>query len=707
VKGKSEDPIPNQESPSSRPPYLQWVALGLILLLGAGLRIWNLDQNGYGTEYYAAGVRSMMNNWHNFFYNAFDPAGFVSLDKPPVALWIQVASAKLFGFSGFSLILPQVLEGLGCIVLVYAIVRPYFGTSSGLLSAFFLALTPVAVATDRSNNTDSCLVLVLLLAAWVLLRASQEGRRFRLILSMALIGVGFNVKMLAAFVVLPTFVLVYWLGSPLAIKRRIFDLILSSLVLIIISLSWVLFYDLTPPERRPYVGSTKGNSMFELTIGHNALGRFIRRDRALKASGVVAKDEARDRQREKTFARDPRMAERWSKIFVKVPVGPLRLADRQMAGQVAWLFPLAFLGLAAAWLRSSLSFPLNGKPLSLVLWAGWALTFGIVYSFAGGIFHFYYLATLGPPLAALAGIGLVSLWSGYLENRRSWLLPAALLLTVVWQIYIQFPYLNRNMDFFNGGGPWISWLFLLVISGVAASVIGLSFFPSGRSEIPRRPLLFSKIMAGIGVFSLLLFPGAWALSSVLARDVAMLPSADFSRLVKGKDQTEQRSEDRAERKRRFRKLVVFLKTHNQGERFLLATSSARLAAPIIVRTGDPVLAMGGFHGLDPILTPETLAQMVKEKKVRFVMLGDFSLSGRIMGAEKAEKPLAEWVREKGRPVDPALWGLSAQDRADQGIKTTGSGERAASRLSDGGYGSLQLYDLRPSPETAQVPPGEE
>jgi 4-amino-4-deoxy-L-arabinose transferase-like glycosyltransferase len=174
-----------------------------IILLGAGLRLWRIDQNGYGTEYYSAAVRSMMSNWHNFLYNSFD------------------------------------------------LVRRRFGSSAGLLAALFLALTPVSVAIDRTNNTDSCLILILLLAAWMLMRAAEEGRRSFLLLSLALIGIGFNVKMLAAFVVLPTFVLVYFLGAPLGLKRRIMDLTLGGFVLVLVSLSWSLFYDLTPPLNRP------------------------------------------------------------------------------------------------------------------------------------------------------------------------------------------------------------------------------------------------------------------------------------------------------------------------------------------------------------------------------------------------------------------------------------------------------------------------
>ncbi|HMH52310.1 MAG TPA: glycosyltransferase family 39 protein, partial [Candidatus Acidoferrum sp.] len=200
---------------------LSRLALPAILLLAAGLRIWRLDQNGFGNEYYTAGVRSMSQSWRNFLYHSFDPAGFVSVDKPPLAAWIQVASVKLFGFHGWSVLLPQVFEGVAAVWLVHHLVGRRFGQGAGSLAALVLALTPVSVAVDRSSNTESCLVLVLLFAAWALLKAAEDGSRRFLLLAVALVGLAFNVKMLAAFVVLPAFALVYLLGTPFVWRRRL------------------------------------------------------------------------------------------------------------------------------------------------------------------------------------------------------------------------------------------------------------------------------------------------------------------------------------------------------------------------------------------------------------------------------------------------------------------------------------------------------
>src|SRR5438445_10464804 len=259
-------------------PPARWVhrAQGAILCLAVALRLWRLDQNGYGNEYYTAAVRSMTTSWHNFLYNAFDPAGFISVDKPPVALWIQVASVKLFGFHALSVLIPQALEGVAAVALLYHLIERRFRPVAGLLAALFLALTPVSVAIDRSSNTDSCLVLVLLLAAWALAHAVENGSWPLLWLAKALVRLAFNVKMLAAFVVLPTFALVYFVGAPLGWWRRIGHLAVAGVVLAAVSLSWVLAYDLTPPERRPYAGTSDKNSMLEIVVGPYGMGRFGR-----------------------------------------------------------------------------------------------------------------------------------------------------------------------------------------------------------------------------------------------------------------------------------------------------------------------------------------------------------------------------------------------------------------------------------------------
>jgi len=270
-----------------------------VLALAAVLRLWRLEANGFGTEYYAAGVRSMLQGGRLFFYNAFDPAGVLSLDKPPVAFWIQTAFAAVLGFSGWTIHLPQVLAGVASVAVLHRLVLRPFGPTAALIAAFLLAITPISVAVDRSNNTDSWLVLFLLLAAW----AAMRGRGLALVAAMALLGVAFNVKMLAALICGPALLAAWWLSGTLDWRRRIGWMAAAGAALVVVGLSWAVAFDLTPRADRPFAGSTRGNSMLELIVVHNGVERFAI-DRPARAEAV---NETRE-------------------MFDAVPVGPFRLA---------------------------------------------------------------------------------------------------------------------------------------------------------------------------------------------------------------------------------------------------------------------------------------------------------------------------------------------------------------------------------------------
>ncbi len=200
---------PNGVLSSSFQGFWEWLGLFSILVLAAGLRLWGLDQNGFGNVYYAAAVRSMLMNWHNFFFASFDPVGWVTVDKPPVSLWIQTLSAKLLGFSGFSIIFPQVVEGTLSVALIYHLVRRRFDAWAAFIAALAIAVGPICVAVDRYNNTDECLMFVIILSAWAMSLAVEKANRGWLLLTMVLVGIGFNTKMMVAFIVLPTFYFLY------------------------------------------------------------------------------------------------------------------------------------------------------------------------------------------------------------------------------------------------------------------------------------------------------------------------------------------------------------------------------------------------------------------------------------------------------------------------------------------------------------------
>jgi 4-amino-4-deoxy-L-arabinose transferase-like glycosyltransferase len=624
--------------------------------LALALRGWRLGAGGFITPYYMAGVRSMMAGWHNFFFNAFDPAGFVSLDKPPLAFWIQTGSAELFGFTPFSVLLPQALEGTASILVLYHLVRRVFGTAAGLLAALFLALTPVAVAVDRSNNTDTLLVLTLLLAAWALTRAIENGRLFLLLLSAALVGVAFNVKMLVAAGVLPVFALIYLVAARISWPRLIGHLTAAGAVLTAISLSWTGIYDLTPPQNRPFVDSTSGNSMFELIVGENFVRRFVPRgDRARQIAAAAANPGTSvDQTAPRLLGRD------------YAPAGPLRLAAPHLAAQVGWLFPLALIGGIAAWSSIRPGRPFAREQLSLGLWAGWALCYGVVFSAAGGLFHAYYLVAMAPALSALAGIGTVSLWSLYnAGGAGSLLFPATVIATALWQGYIVNGYLAGYLAI---GERWL-----------VPTLIGLCGLTAAALVLLRR--VVPVLLGGVALLSLLAMPAAWSIGTVLVKGNTGFPAARPPFLNDAAETQRRRWSMVAGTLGGDPKLIDFLRSNHRSETYLLASVNARQAAPIIIATGEPVIALGGFSGRDPILTVDAFARLVEDERLRFVLVGDGSPGLRRIFGEDGQKPVVDWIRVNGRLVDPAEW-RAAPAANFEGRSAEGVG--------------AQLYDLRSS-----------
>ena len=555
---------------------IEWAAFAAVLLVAAVLRLTRLDDNGVGTAYYAAGVRSMLQGAWLFFYNAFDPAGFISLDKPPIAFWIQTVFAAILGYSGWSIHLPQALAGVASVALLYRLVRPV-GAPAAIIAALLLAIMPIAVAIDRSNNTDSWLILFLLLAARIALR----GRGLSLVVAMALLGLAFNAKMLAALVCGPALLAGWLLAGSLDWRQRLGWMTAAAVTLAVVSLSWAVAFDLTPKASRPYAGSSHDNSMLELIVLHNGLDRFVRNaPTPAQTTPFVAYD--------------------------AVPVGPLRLAAASLAMQFAWTLPLAVLGAVFAWRR---------RRAQVALWSIWALAYGIVYSLAGGIFHAYYLATLGPPLAALAGIGCFELW-----RRGSTHLAIGLGAAALWQAYI--------------AGASLGWTSIWV--GFPAVALLAAIAAQWRAKRPP---------AVIGGAALLVLPALWALSTVFAPGNLTLPSASLPRWLGIDDGRGPILSRDWKALTDDPKLQAFLQEHRGNARFLLAAPNALLAAPVVIGTGQPVMAFGGFFGNDPVMSVDAFAKAVERGEVRFVVLA----------TNRRTRDFERWMRAHGTIVDPSQW----------------------------------------------------
>ncbi|HEX2186415.1 MAG TPA: glycosyltransferase family 39 protein, partial [Chloroflexota bacterium] len=430
---------------------LSWhrLALAAVLLLSALLNLFWLPGEGYANTYYAATVKNMLASWHNFFFVSFD-AGFVSVDKPPLGLWVQAASAKLFGFSGLSLLLPQAIAGVLSVALLYHLVRRSFGPVAGLLAALALAVTPISVAVQRNNNVDALLILALLLAAWAFFIAAERGSLRWLLLGIAVVGLGFNIKMLQAFLVLPAFYLLYLLAARTTWRRRFLHLGAATIVLLVVSLSWAVAVDLTPAGERPYVGSSPDNSVLGLILGYNGFDRLL---------GVSSGSGG------ETIPAGAPGGPGSGTIELGDP-GPLRLLNGRLAGQASWLLPLAVVGLLAAGWQKRPRLPLDRRHAALAMWGTWLLTVAAYLSTAAGG-HRYYTVMLAPAMAALVGIGTTALWKDYRSpDRRGWLLPLVLIGMAAMQAYILTAYPD-----------WGRWL--------TPPILGLTLIAAGFPAVAR------------------------------------------------------------------------------------------------------------------------------------------------------------------------------------------------------------------------------
>ncbi|MDX1933251.1 MAG: glycosyltransferase family 39 protein [Capsulimonadales bacterium] len=575
-----------------------------ILLLAAFLRFWNLMQNGFGNPYYAAAVRSMRGDLTRFLFASYDPGGFLSVDKPPLALWIQTLSGLAFGYRGWALLLPQAVAGLLAVALLYRSVRQDFGTPAGLCAAFFLAISPLTVATDRINLPDSLLTLILIVAAGTLLRAIRTGETLPLFLCAGCLGLGFLTKMWEALVPAPIFAAAYsaWANVPLPVRWR--RLAGASILLVALVVVWPCLIDAVPADRRPYVGGSRNNSAFDLIFLYNGWERLTGGKEQLgtallREGGALAELGA-------------------TPGFWAGPPGPFRLFSRALGPQILWfLGGAAFLPILL--LRRTQPFS-RERQAAIGVWGGWFLAFAAVFSVAGGTVHPYYLTVIAPSVAALAGIALGLAWEARDSDRSA--LPTVLGMTALFQAFLlrdyamAYPVLLVGPVgglFFGAGTLWkrgrtaflaLCLLFLsfcpLYWSWTAAAVPGNGLTPSTGPEVAA---------------------GAWQYP----------PPTMPPEFTEG--------------------VVRFLADNRRGERFVVATGSVYNASPIIIETGLPVMAMGGFLGGDPILTPETLAGYVNRGEVRFLLLtptdglpGNTYLS-----------PLAEWARDHCGPVPPEYW----------------------------------------------------
>src|SRR3954465_1196004 len=245
-----------------------------LLVLAAVLNLWAPDQNGWANEYHSAAIRSMASSWHNFLYGSFDASGGMTVDKPPLSLWVQTLSVKAFGFSSLAVLVPQALMGMASVALVYDLTRRRFGRVAGGVAGLVLALTPMTVAVSRHNNPDALLVLCSVAALWFVVRALEDGRTKWLVWAGVCVGLAFETKMLVALMVVPGIAAAWLWVAPRGRVAAVKSLLAGGVAMVLVGLAWPLLVALTPASDRPWISSTADNSIWSLIFGYNGLKRI-------------------------------------------------------------------------------------------------------------------------------------------------------------------------------------------------------------------------------------------------------------------------------------------------------------------------------------------------------------------------------------------------------------------------------------------------
>jgi 4-amino-4-deoxy-L-arabinose transferase-like glycosyltransferase len=568
-------------------------ALPLLLTTTGVLYVWGLGASGWANAYYSAAAQAGAASWKALLFGATDAAGGITIDKTPASVWVMGLSARLFGVSSWSVLVPQALMGVATVWLLYAAVRRVAGEWAGLLAGVVMALTPVAVLMFRYNNPDALLVLLLTAGGYATVRAIDDGRTRWLVLVGACVGFAFLTKMLQAFLVLPGFGLAYLVGAK---RKRILGLATALGSMIVAGGWWVLLVSLWPAGSRPYIGGSQDNSVLGLTFGYNGFGRLTGDEVGSVGGGAGGG---------------------WG------GTGWGRLLSGEMAGGIAWLLPAAVVllvgGLWVTWPRGGRNRAPAwraieddvGRPsfYSLILWGGWLLVTAGVFSYMNGIIHPYYTVALAPALAAIVGIGAVTLWrTGFVGCA---VLAGAVALTAL-ETYLLL-------------GSLVLLLIGLLVAGLLLVV---------ERNLPVAALAVVVALAG---------PGVYSFETAAAAHTGAIPSAGPANQVFAGGGPVGGMGGLLDAPAVGDELATLLR--NSGDRrWAAATVGSNNAAGYQLAGGKPVLAVGGFNGTDPYPTLAQFQEMVRNGQIRY-FIGDGGMSSTTTGGSDAGAQIAEWVAD--------------------------------------------------------------
>lgn len=567
-------------------------ALAMLLAGTAVLYLWNLSISGWANSFYSAAVQAGASDWTAMLFGSSDAANAITVDKTPAALWLMDISVRLFGLHPWSVMLPQALEGIAAVGVLYAAVRRASGPGAALLAGAVLALTPAAALIFRFNNPDALLVLLLVIGAYCVQRAIEPGSsRWWMVAVGAAVGFAFLAKMLQAFLVLPAFAAAYLICASAPPRTRFLRVGAAALAMVVAGGWYLVLVELWPASARPYIGGSQHDSIIELALGYNGLGRLTGDE--VGGLGNLNHD-----------------------------VGWGRLLGSQMGTHIAWLLPAAVICLAAGLMVTRRAPRTDPTRAALILWGGWLVVTAVVFSYANGILHPYYTVALAPAIGACVGIGANLLWRKRSDVRYATALAGTVIVTVVLAAVL----LGRQAE-------WMPWLRASVAAvGIAAAVLLLV---AGR--LPRRVAVTA---AALAVVACLAGPGAYSIATAASPHSGAIPSVGPGRgfgAGLGGGPFDAPTPKPA--------LTALLSANAGDYTWVAATVGSTNAAGYQLATGSPVLAVGGFNGTDPAPTVQEFQQLVADKKIHYfihgVMMGNWR--GQNSGSRDATD-IASWVQ---------------------------------------------------------------
>ncbi|WP_236793697.1 glycosyltransferase family 39 protein [Amycolatopsis sp. GM8] len=602
---------------SDSPPQLRrrsadprWVRPGLAVLLAAtaALYLWDLSASGWANAFYSAAAQAGGESWKALFFGSSDPSNAITVDKTPAALWLMSLSVRIFGLSSWSVLVPEALLGIASVALLYATVRRMNGPGAGLLAGAVLALTPVAALMFRFNNPDALLVLLLIAGAYCTVRAVEKASPKWIALAGVAVGFGFLAKMLQAFLVLPAFALAYLVAAPASLGKRFLHL-LGALAAVLVSAGWYLaIVELWPAGSRPFIGGSQTNSILELTLGYNGFGR-ITGDEVGSLGGAQSSGS-------------------WARLF-----------GSEMAGGIAWLLPAAILALGALIWLTWRAPRTDRTRAAAIVWGGWLLVTGAVFSYMSGIIHPYYTIALAPAVAALVGMGAARLWATRAHPVAAGLLSSGVGLTALTAFLV----LRNESDW----QPWLRY-FVLVL-GLAAAVLLLVSGHLARTA--------ARGVAVLALVASLSATGAYTVATAAIPHTGAIPAAGPTGSAFGGGMPRGTFTGGAPAGGgRIGGMGSLLGTSTPGEALVsllrkdsttylwaAATVGSNPAASYQLAANVPVMAVGGFNGTDPSPTLAQFQEYVRSGKIHY-FVGDGSSMRGTSGSDDAQQ-IAEWVAQ--------------------------------------------------------------